>query len=63
MPGRDYIKVSMRSKEPVDVCAVARAFGGGGHRHAAGCEVYDTLENARRAVAEQFEKEFRRAGQ
>lgn len=30
-------KVSMRSKNGVDVAAVARSFGGGGHARAAGC--------------------------
>ena len=30
-------KLSMRSKGDVDVAAVARTFGGGGHRNAAGC--------------------------
>ncbi|MYK88989.1 MAG: bifunctional oligoribonuclease/PAP phosphatase NrnA, partial [Acidobacteria bacterium] len=30
-------RVSLRSKGLVDVRAVAAAFGGGGHRNAAGC--------------------------
>ena len=55
MPGCDYIKVSLRSRESVDVCSVAKAFGGGGHVHAAGCEIPDELENAQRAVAERLQ--------
>ncbi len=58
MPDCDYTKVSMRSRGRVDVCAVARSFGGGGHTHAAGCEVMEGLESARckivRALREQF---------
>jgi len=37
--GNGRFKVSMRSKNGVDVAAVARAFGGGGHERAAGCTV------------------------
>jgi phosphoesterase RecJ-like protein len=54
MPGYGYIKVSMRSRDAVDVCAVARVFGGGGHIHAAGCEVAEDLETVRQQVAEQL---------
>ena len=54
MPGCDYIKVSMRSQNSVDVCAVARAFGGGGHTHAAGCEIRDALESVRQTVADRL---------
>lgn len=35
----DQYRVSLRSKGPVDVGAVAKVFGGGGHRNAAGCTV------------------------
>jgi phosphoesterase RecJ-like protein len=33
---REY-RVSMRSKGDIDVCAVAKHFGGGGHKNASGC--------------------------
>lgn len=59
LPDQDYIKVSLRSRGPIDVCAVARAFGGGGHTRAAGCEITDTVENARHAVAEQLSAQAR----
>ena len=58
MPGCGYIKVSLRSREKMDVYAVAGVFGGGGHTHAAGCEIADTLENARRAVVQELEKQL-----
>jgi len=61
IPDCDYIKVSMRSREQVDVRQVACLFGGGGHRHAAGCEIHDTLANARAAVVRQLEQHL--AGQ
>jgi phosphoesterase RecJ-like protein len=35
--GTDDWRVSMRSKGDVDINAVARQFGGGGHRNASGC--------------------------
>jgi phosphoesterase RecJ-like protein len=49
-PDVDYIKVSMRSTDTADVGAVARAFGGGGHRHAAGFEFRGTLDEAEEIV-------------
>ena len=36
----DEYRVSLRSKGAVDVAAVARAFGGGGHMNAAGCTIH-----------------------
>ena len=43
-------RVSFRSKGRVDVAAVATAFGGGGHRNAAGCNVPGTLAEVKRKV-------------
>jgi phosphoesterase RecJ-like protein len=37
-------RVSMRSKGEIDVNAVAKAFGGGGHKNASGCSARGTLE-------------------
>jgi phosphoesterase RecJ-like protein len=54
MPGHDYVKVSLRSDDDVDVCAVAREFGGGGHRTAAGCEMRADLESVRQVVVERL---------
>ncbi|HPC84600.1 MAG TPA: bifunctional oligoribonuclease/PAP phosphatase NrnA [Thermoanaerobaculaceae bacterium] len=44
------VRVSLRSRDRVDVQAVASRFGGGGHRAAAGCTVPGTLAEAREAV-------------
>jgi len=47
-PG-DY-RVSLRSKGSIDVAAVARGFGGGGHKNAAGCSVRSDYPSARAAI-------------
>jgi phosphoesterase RecJ-like protein len=43
-PGK--VRVSLRSRGNLDVAAVARMFGGGGHRNAAGCTFEGDLESA-----------------
>jgi phosphoesterase RecJ-like protein len=47
---RGGIKVSLRSRQRVDVARIAEQFGGGGHRLASGCTLDTTLEEARRRV-------------
>jgi phosphoesterase RecJ-like protein len=42
--GPDDWRVSLRSKGPIDVNAVAREFGGGGHKNASGCSVRGTFD-------------------
>lgn len=49
-PDRSKWKVSMRSRHTVDVAAVGRQFGGGGHKQAAGCTIEGGLATARTAV-------------
>ena len=44
------IKVSLRSKEKIDVSEIAKKFGGGGHSHAAGCSITGTLPEARQKI-------------
>jgi len=39
----DEYRVSMRSKGNVDIAAIAKEFGGGGHKNAAGCTVTGEL--------------------
>ncbi len=43
----DHVRVSLRSKEGIDVQAVAAMFGGGGHRNASGFTMNDRFEKAR----------------
>ncbi len=50
MAGGEQVKVSLRSDKGFDVRAVARLFGGGGHREAAGCVIAGSLEQVRERV-------------
>ncbi len=45
-------RVSLRSKGAIDVAAVAKQFGGGGHKNAAGCTVAGSFGQARGLVVE-----------
>jgi bifunctional oligoribonuclease and PAP phosphatase NrnA len=53
-PGK--IRVSVRSRGNIDVAAVCRQFGGGGHINAAGCTFESSLEEAKRALIPALEK-------
>ena len=44
------VRVSLRSRETVNVAEVAATFGGGGHRMAAGCTLYVPLADAETVV-------------
>jgi phosphoesterase RecJ-like protein len=44
------IRVSFRSRFMVDVGALAKSFGGGGHARASGCTLYGSVEEAQRRV-------------
>jgi bifunctional oligoribonuclease and PAP phosphatase NrnA len=52
------IKVSLRSKDIVDVAKLARLFGGGGHARAAGFRVKGSLDEAKSKVADAVAKLF-----
>jgi len=58
--GPDDWRVSLRSKGEVDVNAIAREFGGGGHKNASGCSARGRFEDLKvvfeRKVIEQIEK-------
>jgi phosphoesterase RecJ-like protein len=43
-------RVSMRSKGDIDLCSVAKRFGGGGHKNASGCTVPGPYDEARRVI-------------
>lgn len=53
---KDQIKVSMRSKEYVDVSELCSKFNGGGHVRAAGCTIYKSLDFAKEALIEELKK-------
>ena len=50
------VKISLRSKNYVDVSEIAKKFNGGGHVRAAGCTIYDSVENAKKMVLEEVLK-------
>ena len=50
----DEVRVSMRSKYDVDVRLVANAFGGGGHKNAAGFTVQGPLDKVKPAILERL---------
>lgn len=58
--GPQIYKVSMRSNDYVDVSAIAKLFGGGGHVKAAGCtltgSIYDVINNITLHMEEQLNK-------
>ena len=59
--GNMEFKVSLRSKEQVDVSKVASYFGGGGHVRAAGCDMqgsmYDVINNLTAEIEKQLAEE------
>ncbi|MGB8656549.1 MAG: bifunctional oligoribonuclease/PAP phosphatase NrnA [Candidatus Zixiibacteriota bacterium] len=49
-------KVNLRSQNHLDVSKVARVFGGGGHRNAAGCTLNHDLEQSKKIIIDLVEK-------
>src|SRR5437773_88838 len=52
----DEYRVSLRSKGTIDIGAVAKEFGGGGHKNAAGCTVRGPIESLQRQMIEKMER-------
>ena len=48
----DEYRISMRSKGTVDVGAIAKEFGGGGHKNAAGCSASGSIDALRQTFVE-----------
>jgi bifunctional oligoribonuclease and PAP phosphatase NrnA len=53
--GTQY-RVSMRSKGAIDIGAIAKTYGGGGHRNAAGCSAAGAIDALRKTFVEQVER-------
>ena len=53
---RDELRVSFRSRDQVDVNALAATFGGGGHARAAGARIKGDMSEVRRQVLEAVAK-------
>jgi phosphoesterase RecJ-like protein len=58
--GPDDWRISMRSKGDIDINAVAKEFGGGGHKNASGCSASGRFEDLKplfqRKISEQIDK-------
>jgi phosphoesterase RecJ-like protein len=52
----DQYRVSMRSKGEIDIGAVAKEEGGGGHKNAAGCTVTGAIDALQRQFLERLEQ-------
>jgi phosphoesterase RecJ-like protein len=50
----DEYRVSMRSKGTIDIGAVAKTFGGGGHKNAAGCTAIGRIDALRQLFVEKI---------
>jgi len=46
----DYFKLSLRSKDKVDVEKIAKKFGGGGHMNAAACRIKGDIETVKMEI-------------
>ena len=53
---RDKIKVSLRSKDDINVCEVAQKFGGGGHIKAAAFVTDHTMDEIEEILISEFRK-------
>jgi phosphoesterase RecJ-like protein len=52
--GEEY-RVSMRSKGDIDIGSIAKEFGGGGHKNAAGCSVTGAIDALQKMFVEKIE--------
>jgi bifunctional oligoribonuclease and PAP phosphatase NrnA len=52
----DEYRVSLRSKGDIDIGAVVKEFGGGGHKNAAGCTVHGTIASLRQLFVGKIER-------
>jgi phosphoesterase RecJ-like protein len=52
----DQYRVSLRSKGAVDIATIAKEFGGGGHKNAAGCSASGPFETLQRLFVEKIQR-------
>jgi phosphoesterase RecJ-like protein len=52
----DEYRVSMRSKGDIDIGGIAKEFGGGGHKNAAGCAVTGAIDALQKVFLEKIER-------
>jgi phosphoesterase RecJ-like protein len=51
----DQYRVSLRSKGEVDINAIAKEYGGGGHKNASGCTISGPIEELQKTIVEKIE--------
>jgi len=51
----EHYRVSMRSKGAIDIGVIAKEFGGGGHKNAAGCSVTGAIDILQKTFVEKIE--------
>ncbi len=56
---KEEIKASLRSKKYLDVSKVCLEFNGGGHKRAAGCTIYKSIEDAEKDILASIKKYLR----
>jgi len=59
---RGHFRVSLRSKETIDVNEIAQAFGGGGHQTAAGFRIDGDLGEVKRRIRQEVSRHITEAG-
>lgn len=52
----DKVRVSLRSKNKINVNEIAKIFGGGGHAKAAGCRINGTISDAKKLLLQEIGK-------
>lgn len=55
LEGEEY-RVSMRSKGDIDIGAIAKEFGGGGHKNAAGCSISGAIDFLQKMFIDKIER-------
>ncbi|MCY2923864.1 MAG: DHHA1 domain-containing protein [Planctomycetota bacterium] len=60
--GGAQVRVNLRSRDAVDVAAVARGFGGGGHRRAAGLRSDEPIDALKERLVGACEAALAQAG-
>lgn len=49
----NMVKVSLRSRDSINVNKIAQKFGGGGHEHASGCEIPGSIKDVEKIIMEE----------
>jgi phosphoesterase RecJ-like protein len=59
----EHVKVSLRSRQFIDVSAIAQSLGGGGHIRAAGCTIKGSCNEVVNIVIKKLEEAFKDVGE